>query len=79
MSWEHNHYKAICRACGHEGECIRSSDDWNRCETTYPGFITAAPSATEAGRKRAAPNDQRPRCPQCDSADIEVGEYIKTT
>ncbi|AZU59772.1 hypothetical protein CFM90_26485 (plasmid) [Ralstonia solanacearum] len=79
MSWQHDHYKATCRTCGHEGECIQSSDDWNRTETSYSGLTEIPPDSTAVDRKRAAPGDRRPQCPQCGGTDIEVGILHRTT
>jgi len=79
MSWQHHHYKATCRACGHAGERIDSSDDWNRTETRYSGFTELAPDSTAVGRKRTGPGDRRPQCPQCGGRDIEVGALLRTT
>ncbi|SAL06105.1 hypothetical protein AWB67_06828 [Caballeronia terrestris] len=79
MSWEHNHYKATCIGCGHEGECIKSSDDWNRSETRYAGFANNDPDATAVGRKRADRRDSSPTCPQCGGTEVRIGPFLKTT
>jgi len=63
MSWEHDHYKATCAGCGHEGECIKSSDDWNRFSTSYVGFSNDEPNATAVARKRVDSRDSKPRLP----------------
>jgi predicted nucleic-acid-binding Zn-ribbon protein len=38
MSWEHDHYSVRCKKCGHVGELVISSDDWNRIEASWTGF-----------------------------------------
>lgn len=79
MSWEYDHYKATCGSCGHEGECIKSSDDWNRFETSYVGFTNNEPDATAIGRKRADRRDSKPVCPKCGGTEIILGALLKTT
>lgn len=79
MSWEHNHYLATCAGCGREGECIRSSDDWNRTETRYVGFTNKAPDAVAVAQKRVGSGDMSPVCPMCGSTEIRVGRLLKTT
>jgi len=72
MSWEHIRYRATCDGCGHEGVCIRSSDDWGRSETKFEDFIERAPSAYAVGRRRADANDMLPECPQCAGIAITI-------
>lgn len=75
MSWEHSKYKAKCVQCGHEGFCIRSSDDWNRSGTSWEGFENVEPDATAVSRKRVDRRDSQPVC-KCGSNKIEVGDYL---
>lgn len=79
MSWEHDHYKATCAECGHEGECIKSSDDWNRFSTSYVGFSNKEPDATAVARKRVDRGDSKPVCPECGGTEITLGPLLKTT
>lgn len=79
MSWEHDHYVATCVACGHEGECIRSSDDWNRTATSYVGFANNAPDATAVGTKRVGDRDMNPVCSKCGGTEIKIGRHLKST
>lgn len=78
MSWEHNHHKATCDSCRHEGVCIMSSDDWGHSETRYEGFENVAPDSYSVGRKRVGPADMRPKCPKCGGTSITVGAFIKS-
>ena len=75
MSWEHSKYKAKCVQCGHEGYCIRSSDDWGRSQTRWEGFTNEEPDTTAVGRKRLDRRDMSAVC-KCGSKNIEVGEYL---
>jgi hypothetical protein len=77
MSWEHIHYRAICKKCGQEGEKISSSDDWNNSEISWVGFAPYRDFARWeylVVRKRIDPNEYAV-CP-CGSTDIEIGEII---
>lgn len=79
MSWEHNHYTATCDACGHEGVCIKSSDDWGRSATRFEGFENVAPDSYAVGRKRVGADDMRPKCQNCGGASITIGAFFKST
>lgn len=74
MSWDHTRYAARCKRCGAQGFMTESSDDWNRTRTTWEGFENVPPSAEAVARKRAGPNDFRPRC-GCGSSEIEVDSH----
>lgn len=75
MGWEYSKYEAVCTECGKEGYCIRGSDDWMRSSTTWEGFDSEAPNATNVARKRADARDQVAVC-SCGSHKISVGKYI---
>ncbi len=72
MSWEHVKIEARCKACGHAGFRVDSSDDWGRSETSWEGFQAAPASDYEVARMRVGANDF-PLC-KCGSRDIEVGK-----
>lgn len=76
MSWEHVTRKAVCNACGHEGECITSSDDWNRSSTRWVGFGEVSPSDMDIYRHRYDADDRIPVC-ACGSRSIQVGDVIR--
>lgn len=75
MSWEYSKFKARCESCGHEGFCIRGSDDWGRSSTAWDGFEARQPDATNVGRKRADARDMSPVC-SCGNSKIQIGEYV---
>lgn len=77
MSWEYSKSEAQCQDCGKKGVCIEGSDDWGRHSTQWEGFRNVPPHPTAVGRKRAGPDDMRPRC-HCGSTKIAVGKYIPT-
>ena len=77
MSWEHTRYKARCEACGREGVCIRSDDDWNRSATSWEGFNSKPPDPTAVGMKRVDARDLVGVC-TCGSTQIAVGEVINS-
>jgi len=78
MSTEHDRYQATCDTCGHEGVCIRSSDDWSRSRTNWEGFDTKPVDQQAILRKRANPGDTFPTCPECGATAISVGAHIET-
>ena len=78
MSWEHHHYVATCAGCGHEGVCVKSSDDY-RSETKYEGFTNEEPDETAVARKRVGARDMRPVCPECGGTEIVIGRLLKSS
>lgn len=76
MSWEYSKYEAVCESCGHEGVCIRGSDDWGRSSTSWEGFQNHPPNSTAVGRKRADSRDMEPVC-SCGGTSIRIGAQIK--
>ncbi len=79
MSTEHNHYRASCNACGHEGVWVEHSDDWGRGGRTFEGFDMVPPDPQAVLRKRTGAQDMTARCPQCGGRDIQRGDFIKST
>jgi hypothetical protein len=75
MSWEYDKYEAVCEDCGHQGFCIRGSDDWGRTGTGWKGFENRPPHPYAVARKRASPDDKTPLC-ACGSTRITVGKYV---
>ncbi len=73
MSWSDNSRKATCGSCGHEGVCIRSSDDWGRTEERWHGFDTVPASDYEYYRGRS--EARVPVC-KCGSKNIIIGSPI---
>lgn len=75
MSCQHVTRKAVCKDCGHQGECVESADDWNRSRTRWVGFQEVPPSDMAIYRKRYDADDRLPVC-ACGSRDISVGEIL---
>lgn len=80
MGWDHNHYLATCKKCGRTGEKIKSSDDFNRSEISWNGFMAFHDFQRHeilVSRKRIDQNEYA-IC-ECGSTEIEIGPYIRRT
>jgi predicted nucleic-acid-binding Zn-ribbon protein len=69
MRSEHDHYAVKCKKCGHTGELVISSEDWNRTEATWTGF-------TELKTFALNPTASWCRCVKCGNEDYPWGAEI---
>lgn len=80
MSWENDHYSAICKNCEQQEERIVSSDDWNRQRVSWVNFepdMGFAKHSQHVARNKTAKHTHG--VGECGSMDIEIGELLRRT